>query len=44
MLCPISGMNWSNGSNAGAWTANYWGYFLLYGPLVLLFASWLISS
>lgn len=24
LLCPISGMNWSTGSSAGAWTANFY--------------------
>lgn len=22
MLCPIAGMNWNNGSNAGVWAVN----------------------
>lgn len=22
MLCPISGMNWNNGTNAGPWAVN----------------------
>ena len=22
MLCPLSGMNWSNGTNAGVWAVN----------------------